>query len=479
VTGNVLAIDQGTSGTKALVVSPEGKVIGSGEATVRPRYGEGGLVEVDPGELLDSVLDAGRRAVAAASEPIDAVGLANQGETVLAWDQGTGEPLTQAIVWQDRRAAALCAELAEHAPTLREITGLPLDPYFAAPKMAWIRRRLTRDGVVTTSDAWLIHRLTGAFVTDASTASRTQLLDLGTVGWSAAAAEVFGLADEAMPEIVDAAGDFGTTTAFGARVPLTGLLVDQQAALLAEGCWEPGAAKCTYGTGAFLLANTGSHARHSAGGLVACVAWRFGGETAYCLDGQVYTAASAVRWLADLGVIAGAEDLDRVGGTVPDAGDVSFVPAFAGLAAPWWRGDVRGAVTGLGLDTGPGHLVRALCEGIAAQVVHLADAVAADRGAPLTSLRVDGGLTRSSLLMQTQADLLQMPVEVYPSPDATALGVGMAARLGLDPRLSVHDVLAPWTPAAVYEPRITDDRAAERLDRFRASVTALLGKEQS
>lgn len=211
--------------------------------------------------------------------------------------------------------------------------------------------------------------------------------------------------------------------------------MDQQAALLAQNALEPGQAKCTYGTGAFLLAQTGSRPSTGSTGLVSCVAWRLGGRTAYCLDGQVYTAASAVRWLTDLGVISGAADLDPVGASVPDTGGVTFVPALAGLAAPWWRSDLRGSVTGLGLDTTAGHLVRALCEGIAAQVVALADAVASDLGAPLTTLRVDGGLTRSSLLMQTQADLLQRPVEVSALPDATALGAGVVARLGLDPDL--------------------------------------------
>lgn len=314
--------------------------------------------------------------------------------------------------------------------------------------------------MVTTSDAWLVHQLTGAFVTDAATAGRTQLLDLDRVEWSREARALYGLADEAMPGIVDAAGPVGTTTAFGPEIPLTGLLVDQQAALLAQDVTEPGTAKCTYGTGAFLLAQTGHRPRRGTSGLVSCVAWRLGGRTSYCLDGQVYTAASAVRWLTDLGVISGAGDLDPVGLSVPDSGGVTFVPALAGLAAPWWRGDLRGSVTGLGLDTGAGHLVRALCEGIAAQVVELADAVAADVGVPLTVLRVDGGLTRSALLMQTQADLLQRPVEVSALPDATALGVGALARLGLDSGLSLPDVVPPWRPSAVYEPRIGPAEAA-------------------
>nr|WSZ94456.1 FGGY family carbohydrate kinase [Streptomyces sp. NBC_00857] len=473
----VLAIDQGTSSTKALVICPERGVIGTGAAPAPPRYGADGLAEVDPAVLLASVLDAGRQAVADAAEPVAAVGLANQGETVLAWDPATGAPLTDAIGWQDRRAEPLCAGLAAYDEQLKRLTGLPVDPYFAAPKMAWIRRELTREGVVTTSDSWLVHRLTGgAFVTDAATAGRTQLLDLDRVDWSPAALEIFGLSDEELPRVVDTAGPVGTTTAFGGEIPLTGLLVDQQAALFAQDVTEPGSAKCTYGTGAFLLAQTGDRPRRGTSGLVSCVAWRLGGRTSYCLDGQVYTAASAVRWLTGLGVISGAADLDPVGSSVPDSGGVTFVPALAGLAAPWWRTDLRGSVTGLGLDTGAGHLVRALIEGIAAQVVELADAVATDLGTPLTGLRVDGGLTRSALLMQTQADLLQRPVEVSALPDATALGVGALARLGLDPELTTAGVIPEWKPSAVYEPRIGAAEAADRLGVFRSAVATLLDR---
>ncbi|MFF8606900.1 FGGY family carbohydrate kinase [Streptomyces sp. NPDC015346] len=474
MTGPVLAVDQGTSGTKALVVCPERGVVGTGSAPVRPRYLPGGLVEVDPAELYDSVVAAGRAALAEADTPVAAVGLANQGETVLAWDPVTGEPLTDALVWQDRRAAGLCEELSARAEELREWTGLPLDPYFAAPKMAWIRRHLTGAGTVTTSDSWLVHRLTGAFVTDTATAGRTGLLDLDSTAWSAPALDVYGLSGEPLPRVVDSDTRVGTTTAFGPALPLTGLLVDQQAALLAQSVTEPGTAKCTYGTGAFLLAQTGPLPRRSDSGLVSCVAWRLAGRTSYCLDGQVYTAASAVRWLTDLGVLTGAEDLDAVGGSVPDSGGVTFVPALAGLAAPWWRGDVRGSLHGLGLDTSGGHLVRALCEGIAAQVVELAGAVAGDLGTPLTSLRVDGGLTRSALLMQTQADLLQLPVEVSALPDATALGVAAVARLGLDPGLTVDEAVPEWKPSAVHEPSIGAGEAGERLDRFRTAVKALV-----
>ncbi|MFI5674300.1 FGGY family carbohydrate kinase [Streptomyces cellulosae] len=474
MSGPVLAVDQGTSGTKALVICPERGVLGTGFAAVRPRHLPGGLVEVDPAGLYDSVVEAGTRALAQAGEPVVALGLANQGETVLAWDPATGRPLTDALVWQDRRAESVCAGLTAHADELRQLTGLPLDPYFAAPKMAWIRRHLTTEGVVTTSDAWLVHRLTGAYVTDAATAGRTQLLDLDRVEWSPRALDLYGLSGERLPRLVDAAELVGVTTAFGPEIPLTGLLVDQQAALLAQRVTAPGGAKCTYGTGAFLLAHTGDTPTRGTSGLAGCVAWRLGGRTAYCLDGQVYTAASAVRWLTDLGVIKSAADLDTVGGAVPDSGGVTFVPALAGLAAPWWRGDLRGSLTGLGLDTGPGHLVRALCEGLAAQVVALAEAAATDLGDPLDVLRVDGGLTRSALLMQTQADLLQRPVEVSALPDATALGVGALARLGAEPGLTVTEALPDWKPAAVYEPRIPADAAAERLAGFRAAVATLL-----
>ncbi|MGW0993204.1 FGGY family carbohydrate kinase [Streptomyces sp. NPDC002523] len=474
MTGPVLAVDQGTSGTKALVVCPERGVLGAGFAAVRPRHLPEGRVEVNPSDLYGSVLEAGRRALAEAGEGVVAMGLANQGETVLAWDPVTGRPLADALVWQDRRADTVCAELAEYGDELKQLTGLPLDPYFAAPKMAWIRRHLTGEGVVTTSDAWLVHRLTGAFVTDAATAGRTQLLDLDRATWSARALDVYGLLGERLPEVVDNARLVGTTTAFGPEIPVTGLAVDQQAALLAQRVTGPGAAKCTYGTGAFLLAHTGDTPRRGTSGLVSCVAWRLAGATGYCLDGQVYTAASAVRWLTDLGVISSAADLDPVGRSVPDSGGVTFVPALAGLAAPWWRGDLRGSLTGLGLDTGPGHLVRALCEGLAAQVVELAEAAATDLGAPLELLRVDGGLTRSALLMQTQADLLQRPVEVSALPDATALGAAVLARLGADPTLTVEDALPDGKPAAVYEPRIPADQAAERLAGFRTAVAALL-----
>lgn len=471
---NILAIDQGTSATKAILVGPGHQVLGTAKLPVRLRA-EGDTVEVDPEDLFESVLSAGRAALATARAPADAVALANQGETVLAWDRATGRPLTPAISWQDRRSADVCARLAPHAGQLAAISGLPLDPYFAAPKMTWLRENYTREGVVTTTDTWLLVRLGAEYVTDATTASRTMLLDLDAADWSARACQIFGLDPQALPAVSDCAGVFGETAVFGTALPVAGLAVDQQAALLAEQCLEAGQAKCTYGTGAFLLAVTGNRAVRSSSGLSASVAWRLPGETAYCLDGQVYTAGAAINWLADVGILSSPQELDSGGGSVPDGGGVQFVPALAGLGAPHWRPDARGAFTGLTLGTNRAHLIRAVIDGLAASVALLAGAVARDLGAPLTTLRVDGGLTRSAVLLQSQANLLQVPVEVWTAPDATVLGVAALARLGLGEALNLAEAVGEASVQRVFEPRMSADQAADRLERFEQALTAVTG----
>jgi len=464
--GAYLAIDQGTSATKALVVGDDGTVLTTIEVPVAVRPASGGVVECDPESIWQSVLEAGRRATAAAGSPaLQAVALANQGETVLAWDPTTTQPLTPAIVWQDRRAATVCERLRDRAPELRQITGLELDPYFVAPKMRWLRDEISSEGVCGTTDTWILQRLTDAFVTDAATASRTMLLDLDSVTWSDAAFEIFELSAEPRPLIVANDATVGTTRAFGGEVEVRGVCVDQQAALLAEGCRTPGTTKCTYGTGAFLLANTGPRAVRSTAGLVACVAWQRSGEPAcYCLDGQVYTVGAAVTWLRQIGLIAHPSDLDRLGAAVPDSDGVTFVPGLAGLAAPFWAPSARGAFCGLALGTAREHLVRAVIEGIAASIAWLARGIESDLGAPLTHLRVDGGLTRSTLLVQLQADLAQVPIEVFPSLHATALGVAMFAGAPI-PDLA---------PTMVVEPAIDAAAADLHLDRWRAAAEATL-----
>jgi glycerol kinase len=465
----VLAVDQGTSSTKAVVVAADSGVLASAEVPLHPDYLPNGGVEQDPRALLDSVLTAGRRALAQAGRPVSTIALANQGETVLAWDRANGRPLSPAIVWQDRRAAGICAELSDHREMLAARTGLVLDPYFSAPKMTWLRRNVTADGVVTTTDSWLLHHLCGEFVTDASTASRSLLTDIDRVEWDGDLAELFGLSDEPLPRIVDCDEHVGTTTAFGQPIDVGGLAVDQPAALLAQGCWQAGATKCTFGTGAFLLANSGTSAVRSSGGLTSSVAWRARGRTAYCIDGQVYTAASAVRWLSDLGLIGDASELDSL--PDDDAGGVLCVSALAGLAAPWWRSDATATFTGVTLATRPQHLVIAVMQGIVAQVAELAEVLAVDLGQSLSSLRVDGGLTRSRLVMQLVADLTQLPVGLYPSRDATALGAAALGRLAQEPHLALEAAVLDFEPRVTYEPRWTPDRVAEFRTRWRAAAS--------
>lgn len=473
---NILAIDQGTSATKALVVGPDQEILGQAEVPVATTAVDGDGVEADPEELWRSVAEAGARALAASGATADAVALANQGETVLAWDRASGQPLSRAIVWQDRRSTSICRRLSDRAGELTSITGLPLDPYFAAPKITWLRENVTRRGVVTTTDTWLLHRLGADYVTDAATASRTMLLDLDAVRWSGRACEAFGVDAADLPRIADCDEVVGETTVFGRRpVPVAGIAVDQQAALYAQGCLERGDAKCTYGTGAFLLVNTGPRAARSSGGLSASVAWQLSGRATYCLDGQVYTAGSALRWLTEIGILSAPADLDRVASTVPDSAGVVFVPALAGLGAPQWAPQARGQLSGLQLSTRPGHIVRAVAEGIAASVALLARAAGADIGVPLSSLRVDGGLTRSRVLMQAQADLLQVPVLAGSSPDATALGVAALARLALgEPVSPVSPVSALGTADRVVHPEISADQAEARLAAYSSELACTL-----
>jgi glycerol kinase len=479
-TVRILAIDQGTSATKAVVFGDAGEILSSVEAAVTPQAVAGGGVEQDPEQLWASVCDAGREAVARVDGDIGAVGFANQGETVMAWDRDTGRPSTTAISWQDRRAAIVCDELADRAEELTRTTGLPLDPYFAAPKMTWLRRHVTTEGVVTTCDTWLLHRLTGAYVTDVTTASRTLLLDLQRRTWSESACSAFGLDPADLPDVVGGALEIGRTDAFGPSVPVAGLSVDQQAALVGQHCLQPGQSKCTYGTGAFLLANAGPRPFLSSRGLSVSVAWQLGEErreesACYCIDGQVYAAGAALAWLQRWGFLGRAEDLDDVAGSVRGGEGVTVVPALTGLGAPWWRPDALASMEGIGPATEPAHVVRATLEGLAAQVALLARAAALDLGQPLTLLRVDGGLTRSRVLMQLQADLLQVPVEVAASPHATAAGVGALARLGAGSGRTLDDVVRLDGSSARYEPTIGADEADERLARFERAVARLPG----
>ena len=470
----VLAIDQGTSATKAVIAGASGPLVDVDAPVAGTTY-EDARVEQDPSALLDSVVQAGRAALERANAAPSAVGLGNQGETVLAWDVRTGVPLGPALSWQDRRSVVVTDAMdAGTAAALLELTGLPLDPYFAAPKMAWLRRELGDIGphvAITTIDAWTTFQLTGEFATDAATASRTMLLDPRTLTWSAEALAAFGLDDLPQPRVVACDATLGTTGAFGPTLPVVGAIVDQQAALLAEDCRAPGAAKCTYGTGAFLLANVGEAHVPSTTGLATSIAWAMSdGTRASCVDGQVYTVGAAVSWLQRIGLIDGPEDLDRLGSAVDTTGGVMCLPALAGVGAPVWRPDAHGVWRGLSLATTREHLVRSFCEGIAAQVAVLARAVGKDVGAPLTALRVDGGLTRSRVVMQLQADLLGVPVEVYPHVCATALGTAALALRGLEGPGAEETLVGGWTPAATFTPAADPAEATARVRRFAAAM---------
>nr|WP_240942727.1 FGGY family carbohydrate kinase [Planosporangium thailandense] len=460
-----MAIDQGTTATKALVVAVDGTVLADAEQPVPVHATGDGAVEIHPGDLWESVVSAGRAALASAGVPVRAVGLANQGESVLAWDQTTGEALTPCLVWQDRRSAQICADLRPAGDRLAAISGLRLDPYFSAPKMRWIRDRMTGDGVVTTTDTWLLHRLTGEFVTDVSTASRSMLLDVDTLEWSDEAWELFGL-DEARPRLARSDETIGATGAFGDTVPVGGIIVDQQAALWAQGARERGQSKCTYGTGAFLLANTGDTPTRSLAGLATSVAWRLAGQARYCLDGQLYAVGAAFAWLNRLGLLAGAHEIEAVLTATPHSGGVVFVPALAGLGAPHWQPDARAAFLGMSLSTTREHLVRAVCESIAAHVAELAGTVAAELSQPLTTLRVDGGLTRSPAFLQLQADVAGVPVVACHSPHATAFGVADLAA-----RTAYGHGIAEVPSAAAVEPRARAGWATELIGRWRTAVT--------
>jgi glycerol kinase len=390
---------------------------------------------------------------------------------VVAWDRTTGAALSTAISWQDRRSSSITEGMSTSAARLQEISGLPLDPYFTAPKLTWLRERSPSSARITGIDAWINFRLTGRSMTDASTASRSLLLDLDTRTWSTEAAGYFGLDVDTLPEVVDCAGNFGDTSLFGPSLPVTGLAVDQQAALIGENCVAAGEAKCTYGTGVFLLVSTGTSPRRSSNGLSASVAYQIGPEHAYCLDGQVYTAGSAVEWLRSLGLVKSAGDLDELINNASDE-NVICVPSLAGLGAPYWQPQAKAHLEGLTLDTSAGDIVKAVIKGIACQIAVLVRAAEADLGQKLVSLRVDGGLTRSSALMQIQADLLQVPVELFSSPHATALGVASLARRGFDASFPLTS--ETHESGRRFEPSISADEASQQLTRWQEAAERVL-----
>jgi glycerol kinase len=430
----VLAIDQGTTGSTCLMVGEDGRVAGRGYREIPQHYPEPGWVEHDAHDLLRCTLEAAREAMAAARATPVAIGITNQRETVLLWDRATGEPVGRAIVWQDRRTAARCAELGAESQAIADRTGLIIDPYFSATKLEHL---LARDGVgaraargellAGTVDSWLVWQLTGGRVhaTEPTNASRTMLFDIGAMAWDDELCQLFHVPRCVLPEVRPSSGEFGVTTPelLGARIPILGIAGDQQAALFGQGCWHPGEGKNTYGTGAFLLLNTGGTRAAPGGGLLTTVACGPRGEPAYAIEGAIFIAGAAVQWLRDgLGIIATAGETEDLARGITSTGGVYFVPALVGLGAPHWEPAARGTIVGLTRGTTRAHLARAALEAMAYSTADVVALMQERSGARFEWLRVDGGATENGWLMQFQADVLGIPVERPDMAETTALG---------------------------------------------------------
>jgi glycerol kinase len=435
----VLCLDQGTTGSTALVLAADGRVLGRGYREISQHYPEPGWVEHDAEAIYARTMDAARDAIAASGATPVAVGITNQRETVVLWDRTTGIPLGRAIVWQDRRTADRCAELAGQRDAIHSATGLVTDPYFSASKIEWmLKHRVPKSGIpldrlaVGTIDSWLIWKLTDGAVhaTDPTNASRTMLYDINTMAWSDALCGLFGVPREMLPEVRRSSGDFGVATAthLGHSLPILGVAGDQQAALFGQGCWERGRSKNTYGTGAFLLYNAGRVRPAGGGGLLTTIACDATGGPLYALEASIFIAGAAVQWLRDgVGIIATAAETEAMARSLPSNEGVYFVPALTGLGAPEWEADARGTIVGLTRGTQRAHLVRAALEAMAFGTRDVLEAMRAGSGAPLDVLRVDGGATANGWLMQFQADVLGVPVERPDVLETTALGAGALA----------------------------------------------------
>ncbi len=440
----ILAIDQGTTGTTALVVGGDGRLLGRGYREITQHFPRPGEVEHDPEEIFRSALQAAREAIRQAQVVPAGIGITNQRETVCVWERDTGRPLYRAIVWQDRRTAPRCALLTKQhkAALIRERTGLLVDPYFSATKIEWLlghvpgleRRVAAGEAVFGTIDSWLVFRLTNGkvYATDHTNASRTMLYNIAQRGWDPDLLRLFGVPPEALPEVRSSSGAFGVSAAehLGAEIPVAGVAGDQQAALFGQGCVEPGQAKNTYGTGAFLLLNTGKRRPASQHGLLTTLACGPRGEPVYALEGSIFIAGAAIQWLRDgLKLIEHAAESEHLAEDVPDTGGVYFVPAFVGLGAPHWDPSARGTIVGLTRGTTRSHLARAALEAMAYGTKEVLDAMTADARLRLHALQVDGGAAANDFLMQFQADLLGVPVARPDVVETTALGAAALAGL--------------------------------------------------
>jgi glycerol kinase len=486
----ILSIDAGTTGVRALAVDQEGSVLSRGYREFPQSFPRPGWVEHDPRDWWDALLQSTADALRAADispSGVAAVGITNQRETTVVWDRGTLESVHPAIVWQDRRTAPLCARLREEgwAERIRDRTGLVVDPYFSATKLAWLLDNVSglRDRAsglaFGTVDSYLLARLTGGSVhaTDRTNASRTMLFDINRLEWDRELLERLDIPPSMLPEVLPSSSAFGITDPdrfLGIRAPVAGIAGDQQAALFGQACFDPGSSKNTYGTGSFVLMHTGEHPVRSSSGLLTTVAAGVGTSPAYALEGAIFATGAALQWLRDgLGVITSAAEAGPLSESVPDTGGVYFVPALTGLGAPWWDPYARGTLVGITRGTTKAHVVRAAVEAMAYQTRDVVDAMRADSGPTLRELRADGGASVMDLLLQFQADLLGVPVKRTAVQETTALGAAYLAGLGVGLWASQQDVASRWKLDRAFEPGHREE-AERRYQGWREAVSRSL-----
>ena len=484
----LLVIDAGTTSTRAMLFSRDGECLGSEQRELSQHYPRPGWVEHDAEEIWRLSLACAQAMVAQAGGAgrIAAIGIANQRETILFWSRRTGRPIAPAIVWQDRRTADLCSALKEkgHEEAVHARTGLLLDPYFSASKIAWALEHWPEVGeagadlMVGTVESWLVYRLTGGLhITDATNASRTALMDIATGRWDSGLLELWGVPLNSLPGIVDCAGDFGRTSPehFGTPIPIAGMAGDQQAAAIGQACLSPGDTKTTYGTGAFILTNTSQQQPVSTNRLLGTVAWQLFGIRTYALEGSVFVAGSLVKWLRDeLALVGSAGETEALARSVADTGGVYIVPAHSGLGAPYWEPAARGALFGLGLSTGRAQMVRASLEAMAHQTHDLMTAFAAD-GAGWGVLKIDGGMAANDWIAQDLADVTGLTVERPRFVETTALGAAMLAGLGCGMFASLEEAAAMRGAVERFDPAMSEDERSHRLAGWRRAVAAVLG----
>ena len=485
----ILVLDEGTTSTRAMLFASDGILVASEQREITQHYPKNGWVEHDTLEIWEKTLQCALNVIpkAGGAAMIAGLGITNQRETVVAWDKETGEPLTRAIVWQDRRTAPFCAELRAggHEEAVQRKTGLLLDPYFSGTKMRWMLdnvpevKAAAEAGTLAfgTVESWLVFKLTkgAVHITDASNASRTLLMGLAGEGFDAELCDLFGVPLDALPEVVDMSGALAQTDLriFGGSIPICGLAGDQQSATIGQACLAPGETKATFGTGAFVLTNQGETIPHSTNRLLGTVLTQIEGKRTYAIEGSVFVAGSLVQWLRDsLGIVDVAAQTEELARSIPDSGGVMIVPALSGLGAPHWRADARGVITGLSFSTGKAELARAALEAMAHQTYDLAEAFAAD-GTAWGTLRIDGGMAANNWMAQDIADILGLPVERPGFIETTALGAAMlaASGAGLYPDLA-SAASAMRGKLTTFEPAMEEDVREARLARWRKALDA-------